>query len=195
MDIEDSEIRNLVKHSQGSLSVEIKRWINPDTPEGIAKIVKGTIAIRNFGGGYFIFGFDDETLKPDKENEPSNVRELFHIDKIQGMIAKYSSSPFEINIEFVERDGTEYPIIVIPAGVKTPVATKSRLVDDGKMLIKSDTIYIRSLSANNTPSTTVATWKDWNAIVEICFDNREADIGRFLRRHFSGLTRLLQLKN
>lgn len=187
MEVEISRIKDLVEHPQESLSVEIKRWINPDSPDGIAKIVKGAIALRNFGGGYFVIGFDNETLMPDKGNEPSNVHELFHIDKIQSMIGKYSSSPFEIAIEFVERKGVEYPVVVIPSGVKTPIATKSELVDQGRTLIKGDVVYIRSLQANNTPSTTIATWKDWGTIVEVCFDNREADIGRFLRRHLSGL--------
>ena len=159
MDVEISRIKDLVERPQESLSVEIKRWINPDSPEGIAKIVKGAIALRNFGGGYFVIGFDNETLKPDKENEPSNVHDQFHIDKIQGMIGKFSSSPFEVAVEFVEREGIEYPVIVIPSAVKTPVATKSELVDQGKTLIKCDVIYIRSLLANNTPSTTLATWK------------------------------------
>jgi hypothetical protein len=187
MEVELSRIKDLVEHPRESLSVEIKRWINPDSPEGIAKIVKGAIALRNFGGGYFIIGFDNETLMPDRGNEPSKIRELFHVDKIQGIIGKYSSSPFEVVIEFVEREGVEYPVIVIPTGVKTPVATKSELVNRGKNLIKCDVIYIRSLLANNTPSTTIATWKDWETIVEICFDNREADVGRFLRRHLSSL--------
>jgi hypothetical protein len=187
MEIETSRINNLVERPQESLSVEIKRWIDPDKPEGIAKIVKGAIALRNFGGGYLVIGVDNETLMPNKGNEPSNVRELFHIDKIQGMIGKYSSNPFEVAVELVEREGVEYPVIVIPAGVKTPVATKSELVDHGKPIIKVDTVYVRSLLANNTPSTTIATWKDWETIVEICLDNREADIGRFLRRHLGGL--------
>ncbi len=187
MDTDNSRIKDLVEHPQESLSVEIKRWINPDTPDGVAKIVKGVLAIRNFGGGYFIVGFDNESLLPDIDNRPPNAHQLFHIDKIQGMIAKYSSNPFEVNVEFVERDGVEYPVIAIPSGIKAPVATKSELVYGGKKLIKSDTVYVRSLSANNTPSTTIATWKDWDSIIEVCFDNREADIGRFLRRHLSGL--------
>jgi hypothetical protein len=187
MEVEISRIKDLVERPQEGLSVEIKRWISPDSPEGIAKIVKGAIALRNFGGGYFVIGFDDETLMPDKGNEPLNVRELFHIDKIQGLIGKYASSPFEVAVEFVGREGIEYPVIVIPSGIKIPVATKSELIDQGKTLIKCDVVYIRSLLANNTPSTTVATWKDWEVIVEVCFDTREADIGRFLRRHLGGL--------
>ena len=118
MENDASRIQDLVEHPQESLSVEVKRWINPDTSEGIAKIVKGAIAIRNFGGGYFVIGFDNESLTPDTQNQPPNIRELFHIDKIQGMTAKYSSSPFEVTVNFVERDGIEYPVIGIPSGVK-----------------------------------------------------------------------------
>jgi hypothetical protein len=65
--------------------------------------------------------------------------------------------------------------------------SKSEFVSNGRKLIKVNTVYVRSLKANNTPSTTEATWKDWPKIVEVCFDNREADIGRFIRRHLGGL--------
>jgi hypothetical protein len=39
------------------------------------------------------------------------------------------------------------------------------------------------LNSNNIASSTKALWRDWPNIVQICFDNREADIGNFLRRH------------
>lgn len=171
-----------------SLSVEIKRWIDPDQPEGIAIIVRAVLAMRNHGGGYIVIGFDNDTLEPDKNNVPSDVRVLFHIDKIQGLVARFASEPFEVAVKFPERDGQLYPVVTIPPGVKTPVATKSDLRDGDKTLINTDSVYMRSLSANNTPSTTRATWKDWPKIAEVCFDNREADIGRFLRRHLGSLT-------
>ena len=189
MDIDSERIQELVERPKESLTVEIKRWIDPTELEGIIKIVKASLGIRNHGGGYIVIGFDNNTLSPDNENIPTNVNELFHIDRIQGLISKYASEPFEISIEFPERDGQQYPVIIIPTGVKTPVASKSDLCDSkGNKLIKKDTIYIRSLRANNTPSTTQANWKDWAQIVEVCFDNREADIGRFFRRHLGGLT-------
>jgi hypothetical protein len=47
-------------------------------------------------------------------------------------------------------------------------------------------VYFRTLHANGTPSTAVARPQDWRDILEICFENREADIGRFLRRHLPG---------
>jgi len=187
LNIDSSRTQELVERPGESLSVELKRWIDPDTPEGMAKIVKTVLALRNHGGGYLVIGFDNNTLDPDLENIPENLREKFHIDKIQGLISKYASEPFEVLLEFPEREGQEYPVIIVPSDVKTPVASKSELDFNGRKLIKTDMIYVRSLSANNTPSTTQATWKDWSKIVEVCFDNREADIGRFLRRHLGGL--------
>jgi hypothetical protein len=49
-------------------------------------------------------------------------------------------------------------------------------------------VYVRSLQSNNTPATTEATYRDWPSIVDVCFENREADIGRFLRRHLRSIT-------
>jgi len=188
LDIDSSRIQELIERPGESLSIEIKRWIDPDSPDGIAKIVKAALALRNHGGGYFIIGFDDNTLEPDTENIPGNVKEKFHIDKIQGLVSRFASEPFEVRVEFPTREGQEYPVIIIPSDIRTPVASKSELDNNGRKLIKLDTVYVRSLRANNTPSTSQATWKDWPKIVEVCFDNREADIGRFLRRHLGGLS-------
>lgn len=188
-DMDFSRIQALVDRPGESLPVELKRWIDPASPEGKEKIVKTALALRNYGGGSLVIGFDNATLEPDTNNVPRNVREDFHIDKIQALISKYASEPFEISVEFPEREGQLYPVIIVPPGVKTPVAAKSELPSDGRRaLISMNDVYIRSLRSNNTPSTTKATWKDWPSILEVCFDNREADIGRFLRRHLGGLT-------
>ncbi len=37
---------------------------------------------------------------------------------------------------------SEYPVFIIPSGVKTPVATKSELTDSEKVLIRTDTVYV-----------------------------------------------------
>jgi len=181
-------IKNLIERPSESLSVEVKRWIDPDRPEDLSKIVRTVLALRNHGGGYMIIGFENHSFQPDMENVPSDVRMSFHIDKIQGYVTKYASDPFEVAVEFVERDEQIYPVIVVPPGVKAPVAAKSNLMSNNKKLVATDDVYVRSLTANNTPSTTKASWKDWQTLAEVCFDNREADIGRFLRRHLIGVT-------
>lgn len=188
MDIDSTRIQQLIERPVESLSVELKRWLDPAQDEHKVKIIKAALALRNHGGGYLVIGFDNETLQPDIHNVTADVRGSFHLDIIQGIISKYASEPFEISVEFPERDGQAYPVIVIPSGVRTPVAAKSTLNAGDRSKIETGDVYIRSLNSNNTPSSTKAGWKDWPAIVEKCFDNREADIGRFLRRHLSGVT-------
>jgi hypothetical protein len=185
MTIENSVIEGLVGNPSESLTVELKRWIDPTQPVGIEKIVKGVLALRNRNGGFLVIGFDNATL-PDVANEPQNARELYHIDVIQGIVSKYASDPFEIEIAWGERDGRQYPVIVVPSGVKVPVASRRDLNVSSRPAIKVGVVYFRSLASNGTPSTTEARPSDWADIVEICFDNREADVGRFIRRHLGG---------
>jgi hypothetical protein len=185
--IEKSVIDGLVGNPSESLNVELKRWIDPTEPAGIEKIVKGVLALRNRNGGFLVVGFDDKTLAPDIANEPQNARELFHVDVIQGIISKYASDSFEIEIAWGERDGRQYPIIVVPSGIKVTVAAKRDLKDGSRTAVRVGAVYFRSLASNGTPSTTEARPSDWADIIEICFDNREADVGRFIRRHLAGL--------
>jgi hypothetical protein len=160
MESDFSRIQALVQRPGESLAIEIKRWIDPDQPEGKCILVKAALALRNYGGGYIVIGFDNDSLEPDRNNVPPDVKALFHIDKIQGLISKYASELFEVTVEFPERDGQPYPVIVIPPGVKTPVAVKSDLrIGNAPPILRTDSIYIRSLNANNTPSSTIATWK------------------------------------
>ena len=74
-----------------------------------------------------------------------------------------------------KRDGREYPVIVVPPGVRTPVATKRDLLGGQKVLIKEGAVYFRTLSSNGTPSTAEAKAADWRDIADICVENREAD--------------------
>lgn len=188
MEINQDQIDALIRNPSESLNVEIKRWIDPTTPEGQAKIIGGCLALRNRNGGYFVVGFDDNTLQPDQGNVPPDPRIDFHVDIVQGLISKYAYDLFEVGVAFSRRDNVEYPVIVVPTGVQVPVAAKKNLVDaSNRNLIRQGGLYFRTLNANGVPSTSLARPQDWRDIVEICFENREADIGRFLRRHLSGL--------
>jgi hypothetical protein len=186
MEIEPSVIDALVANPAESLTVETKRWINPTLDQGIEKIVKAVLALRNRNGGHLVIGFDNSTLQPDADNQPADIGTQFHVDKIQGLVSRYSSELFEIAIAYGERGGVRYPVIAVPPGVRTPVAAKRDLVDGGKTLIRHGAVYFRTLASNGTPSSAEARPEDWREIMEICFDNREADVGRFIRRHLAG---------
>ncbi|MCW8057895.1 AlbA family DNA-binding domain-containing protein [Agrobacterium tumefaciens] len=174
---------SLVNAPSEGLNVEIKRWIDPTHPTGIAKIAVACMALRNRDGGYLVVGLDDGTLQPVKENRPDDVRSLFHLDVIQQIVSKYASMPFEVAVAFGRRDGLDFPVIAVGSGVRSPVAATKELAVDGKPLIRQHAVYFRTLNASGVPSSSPARYSDWPDIVDICFENREADIGRFLRRH------------
>lgn len=182
MDISEARLDSLVSRLSEGLSVEIKTWIDPKAAEGIAKITKAVIALYNRDGGYLIIGFNNDTLQPDREDAPDDVKAAFHVDVIQGIVSRYSSISIEIQVAFVEREGLLHPVIAVPQGVTVPAAAKRDLNDNGRMLIREDTVYFRTLGSNGTPSTSAIKASDWPDLLKICFDNREADIGRFLRR-------------
>jgi hypothetical protein len=184
--IEQSVVDALIANPSESLNVELKRWIDPTQLAGIEKIAKGALALYNRNGGYLAIGFDNKTRQPDLPNEPSKVQSLFNIDTVQGIISKYAFEPFEIEVAWGKRDGRGYPVIVVPSGVRTPVATKRDLLDGQRVLIREGAIYFRTLASNGTPSTAEARAADWREILDICNDNREVDIAKFLRRHLPG---------
>jgi hypothetical protein len=178
------EVQQLVDYPRESLSVELKAWIDLDSPEGQAKIVRGCIAMRNRGsGGFILVGFDDQTSAPDLAEAPSDVRTAFHADKINGLVNRYASQRFEVHVHFPMRDGQEFPVLEVDAGTEALIAARRPLQNtNGDDLVRQHAVYIRSLSQNNTPSTGEPRWADWGTIHDPLFDNREADIGRFLRR-------------
>lgn len=141
--------------------------------------------MRNRGnGGFILVGFDNETSAPDLAGAPSDVRTAFHVDKVHGLVNRYASERFEVHVHFPVCDGQEFPVLEVDAGTKALVATRRALRNaNGDDLVRQHAVYIRSLSQNNTPSTGEPRWDDWDSIHDPLFDNREAEIGRFLRRH------------
>lgn len=182
---ERDDFDNVLVDLREHLGVEIKQWLDPRRDEGKAKIAKACIALRNNDGGLLVIGFHDDG-HPDLRNRPADVRRLFRQDAIQDIVTKYASEAFEVALRFPRKDGQEYPVIQVHPGVRTPVACRADLPGDGSLL-KSDTVYVRTLQANHRVSSSAARWKDWDSITQRCFDNREADIGAFVRRHLSGL--------
>ncbi len=195
MPVSDDQIRALLERPSESLQVEIKTWLDTTDPLGIAKLVKAAFAIRNRNGGFLVLGFNDQTLQPDPYSLGEAIGVAYHVDRIQGLISRYAFDPFPIQVAFGEREGQQHAIIAIPDGVQVPVLAKSALNGaGGKPLIVEGALYFRTLSTNGTPSTAQIHPRDYRALLDICFENREADIGRFLRRQLGGadIARLLQ---
>ncbi len=182
----NDELVRLLENPTESLSRELKRWFDPSIPNGIAKIAKVCLALYNSNGGLFIVGFNDDG-SPHNSDESEQIKVLYTQDRIQGIVSRYSSILFEIEVIQYEDENKSAVIVVVPGGVKTPTYVKSELVDGERTLIKHQSVYFRSLDSNHTPSSSEIQGRDWERLIQICVDNREADIGRFIRRHLTSI--------
>lgn len=180
----DTRANEIVARPIESLNVELKTWLDLQDNAHVAKLVKALFALRNRNGGYLVIGFDDRTLEPDPYTLSQPREQMYHHDEVQAKVSRYAHETFEIIVRFGERDGQSYPVISVPEGVRTPVAVKSDLLDKppGKALLARGDIYFRTLQSNGTPSSAKVMPADLADLLEICFDNREANIGRFFRR-------------
>lgn len=180
----DTRADEIVARPVESLNVELKTWLDLNDDAHAAKLVKALFALRNRNGGYLVIGFDDATLQPDPYTLTRPLEEVYHHDEVQAKVSRYAHETFEIMVRYGRRDGNSYPVISVPEGVRTPVAVKSDLAGStpGTMLLRRGDIYFRTLQSNGTPSSAKVMPADLADLMEICFDNREADIGRFFRR-------------
>ena len=187
MNIDEDHIAALLRQPSEGLQVELKTWLDPRTDAHKAKLVKAIFAIRNRNGGYLVMGFNDATCAPDSYSLSGDIEDLYHSDAIQGLVSRYASDLFEVVVEFAERDGQQHPIVIVPDGVQVPVFVRKDLTSDGgEKLLRWGDVYFRTLQANGIPSSARLLPADYPDLLDICFDNREADIGRFLRRHLPG---------
>ena len=189
MSLQIEEAEQLIRTLSETRTVEVKRWFDPNTPQGKAKLVRGLQALRNYNGGAFVIGFDDATLQPDLVNEPDDVRAVFHADVLQELVSRYSSEPFDVEVLYPRLNERSYVVAVVPSGIRTPVAVKREIVgDDDRRLVQCNDVYFRTLQANHRVSSAKIPYGDWADMMRVCFDNREADIGSFVRRHLSGIS-------
>lgn len=185
MEYDYQQLDRLLQNPIESSNAELKAWLNPNLPEHQSKIIKACIALYNEDGGYLLIGFTDEGV-PDRSNLPLNVRQEFHIDKIQGLLSKYLSKKIEIRIEFRSKSADiEHPIIIVPSGVTTPIYLKCDIREKDKTLLNANKIFVRSLNSNNTISSAEPKGDDWDKLIKKCLDNKEADIAKFFKRHFT----------
>ena len=187
MKIDENQIAALLRQPSEGLQVELKTWLDPRNKDSVAKLIKAIFALRNRNGGFLIIGFNNSTRLLDSYALDGDVKTLYHVDEIQGLVSRYASVPFEIAVVLRERDGQLHPVIAVPEGVQIPVIVKRNLMGNGdKKLLQEGDVYFRTLQSNGTPSSARLSPGDYPELLDICFENREADIGRFLRRHLSG---------
>jgi hypothetical protein len=187
MDIDQAEIDRLVTRPAETRDFEIKAWIDPRNLDGKAKLLVAIFALRNFNGGRLVIGFHNKTLQP-LPGAPANILDAYHNDDIQSLVSRHASETFDVAVGFGHREEQLHPIIIVDSDTRTPVAVKVPITGPGgKQLLKKGAVFFRSLKANGVVSSAEIQPEDWPELMQICMDNREADIGRFVGRHLAGL--------
>jgi hypothetical protein len=186
----------LISTPRETLETEYKSWIDTTVPEGSAALVIACLALRNYGGGCVVIGFRDRAAGLRPLPAPSfDVHERFSGDAVARLVGRYSLTPFETTVHYVQHAGIDYPVIEVAGGVRTPTVTKASIEKaTSELLLRKDAVYTRTLDANKTPSSALASKDDWERIMRVCMENRETDIGSFVRRHLSA-GHLAELRN
>ena len=117
------------------------------------------------------------------------MRERYHPDAIQQIISRYASQSFEVTVDFEQFGDYEYPVISVQGGIVTPVACRADLKsENGQWLLREGDVFVRTLAANGRISSARASWKDLDALVTRCFENREADHIGFFKKLVAGIS-------
>lgn len=153
-----------------------------DTRDGEvrAKLARHIAALANHGGGYLIFGVDDQTRKPLGASELDLA--LFSQDAITGIVKKYLDPRVQVLVEQIVHEGVKYPIVVVPShGARPVMAIADGPQDDRKRPIgvTQGTIYVRAPGPESAP---IRSPDDWNTLLDRCLSHRSDLLGNVLRQ-------------
>jgi hypothetical protein len=162
-----------------TLDTELKGWLILSEPREAALFAKACLALRNNNGGRLVLGIDDTTPKSIPPPRGFDPVQAYHVDKVNEVVGKYSLPKFEVRVRFKEYERRVHPEVIIAGGIQAPVITRSGFPPE----LRQNAVYVRTISNGRPSSCEPMTATDWDKLMRICFDNREADIGRFMRRH------------
>jgi hypothetical protein len=166
-----------------TLDTDLKSWLSLSDAREAALFAKTCLAMRNTDGGRIILRIDDATTKSIPAPPKFDPLEAYHSDKINEVVGKYSLPKFEIRVAFKEYEGRTHAEITVPGGITSPVISRSGFERE----LRQNAVYERTISNGRPSSCEPITAADWDKLIRICFDNREADIGRFMRRHLGDI--------
>ena len=149
-----TELQDLLTSPVEREWLELKSWIDLTDARARAGIARHLAAIANYGGGYLVFGFNNDGTRC---LATTNARKAYGQDVIAGIVAHYLQPKFQCEVSFEEFAGVEHPIVWVPPHGATPVISKADGPQDAKGRregIQSGIIYIRTPKPESIPATT-----------------------------------------
>lgn len=171
-----SDIQDLIDTPCRALEVEYKSWRNLDHAEDRAELARDIAALANHGGGFIVFGFDEDTLMPD-DTDP--FRTNCTAEKVASIVQTYLDPPVGCEVTApLATTGVVHPVIRVASHGTTPVCIRQDgpVVDDEK-LVERAAYYIRkqgpasfgrAIGVPRPQSSRIETPQDWSALIRRC---------------------------
>jgi len=162
-----TELQDLIEKPVEREWLELKSWIDlkDKSAPSRAGIARHLAAIANYGGGYLVFGFNNDGTRC-----PANadVRKHYNQDVIAGIVDRYLHPKFQCEVAFETFDAVEHAIVWIPSHGPSPVIAKTDGPQDARAQpqgIRSGAIYIRTPKPESVPITSP---EQWDKLVQRC---------------------------
>lgn len=179
-----AEIQDLVDNPRELLHMELKDWIDLGDEVARAKIARHLAALCNHGGGYVVFGFQDDGAP--SASHPGDVSK-YSRDAIGGIIDRYLAPAFQCEVFHAARHGAPelYVIARVPGHGSVPVCAKRNGPHDTKNIpqgIRQGLYYIR---VPGPKSVAIETPEQWRELIHGCVVNEResllASISKIIR--------------
>ena len=178
------EIQDLVDNPREELHVELKAWMNLSDDIARAKIARHLAALANNGGGYLMFGFQDDGTPAVPHSGDITP---YSRDAITGIIDKYLSPTFQCDVFVARRkERNPYPVVRVPSHKSVPICSKRNGPHDPQnnnpQGIRMGQYYIR---VPGPKSKAIETPEQWRDLIHRCVVNESESllqsIGKLLR--------------
>jgi hypothetical protein len=168
-DSPSADLADLVDFPRETLDIELKAWMDLDNRLAQAKLARHIAALANHGGGYLVFGFEDDgTRCPER---PTDLG-AFNRDRFASIVRRYLTPAFQCDVTLaVANDGVSFPIVRVPSHGAVPVAAKADGPHEGRQGpqgITSGAYYIRKPGPESAP---VMTAEEWRPLIRRCVLN------------------------
>jgi predicted HTH transcriptional regulator len=136
------DLTDLLDSPSETLAVEYKSKLDLSDARSRANLARHVAALANHGGGYLVFGFDDDLTRA-VETEFSNIDR----DAVAGIVKYYLDPPFQCEVRVVAgQSGARHTIVVVPSHGSVPICARRDGPQDAKgrpQGIVSGAYYIR----------------------------------------------------
>ena len=181
----NDDLRDLIENPRENEGIEMKAWVDLDDQTQKAKLARHVGALANHGGGYLVFGFNDDLTHD--QNRPSSL-EKYNRDTFAGIAKRYLTPIFQCDVFSVTHsNGNEFSVVRVPGHKDVPIAAKADGPQDGRGRLQGivkGTYYIRKPGPE---SAAISGAEEWSPLIRRCvLENRD--------QLLSDITSLLQTR-